>query len=100
MRTKTYAVIIFLLTLVGIGGFFIAKKFKRDRQAAMVYEPAKQPNREQKKNTDQTHTPSQAAQANEAAVQRSLRTIEEINRINAMNQRLIDQQQRQQRQNR
>lgn len=37
---------------------------------------------------------TQAIQANEAAVQRSLKTLEEINRLNQMNQQLLEQQQR------
>jgi len=106
------------------GGYFLAKKFLRDRAAAMnlaagkyTLEKVKNPsaNRQVKTYTReeieklrkegklpagmrQALPPAQPVLPQDDAVQRSLRTIEEINRINEMNQRLLDQQQRMQKQ--
>lgn len=124
---KAYFGLISLLVL-GIlagGSFWLVSKVRRDRLSVMNYAPmnhtvvrreTQTPNgrdvktytaeelekarKEGKlpKGMQQIQPPS-AAQANDAAVQRSLRTIEEINRVNALNQRLMEQQQRMNKQN-
>ncbi len=108
---------------VAAGGYFLFRKFERDRASAMNFREMPPPNLAERTTTDgratktytqkdieearrkgqrlpgQPYTPPQSTTANDAAIQRQLQTLQEINRINELNQRLQDQQQRMQRQN-
>ena len=111
--------------MAGIGlavisaAYFLGRKFLRDRESAMNFEPrvvrqiqrqvgpqtttrtytAQELEEARKKGKlptgmNQAYTPPNAS--GDAAVQRSLKTLDEINRINEMNRRLTEQQQRNQ----
>ena len=109
------------------GSYFVVAKFLQDRQNAAAFDdrdprrrldpldrrPGAGPNREVRTYTAEelekarregklpkgvpAPPPVANPAANDAAIQRTLRTLEEINRINQMNQRLLEQQQRQNR---
>jgi hypothetical protein len=106
-----------------LGGYLVTKKFLRDRAMAMNYRRdwdgfqnrvndfsthrevktyTQKDLEEARKNGKRLPTshqpPTPPTNPSDAAVQRSLRTLEEINRINELNQRLLDQQQRMNRQ--
>ncbi|MCG3206023.1 MAG: hypothetical protein KCHDKBKB_02749 [Elusimicrobia bacterium] len=114
------AVLILALAAGMAGSYLFLRRFLEDRQTAMSYrDPASRnsttverklpdgrtvrtttENLEEARKQGQQPTgtepfqPTQAATANDAAVQRTLRTLEEINKINEMNRRLQEQQQR------
>ncbi len=118
---KTAIILLGIVLLVGgsVGVYFLIKKYNRDVQSAMNFEPRverriqtgsgpqtttrtyTEKELEEARKTgklppgmSQPYNPTNAA--GDAAVQRSMRTLEEINRINEMNRRMMEQQQRQQ----